>query len=57
MPTIAGDYTCCDLDPILFSHPARFGGLSIAIVHEIAFFDLKNSRKLTSSFSELIKEL
>ena len=44
MPTITGDHTCCHHDPKLFSHPARFGGLSIPTVHEIAFFDCKNSR-------------
>ena len=47
---------CSDNDCILLSLPVRFGGLAIPLFHNDAKYDYENSRKLTLSLTQLIKD-
>ena len=56
IPAITGGHLCSDNERLLTSLPIRFGGLDIPCFHNEAIYEYENSRKLTSSLSELIKE-
>ena len=40
----------------MLSLPARYGGLGISIFHSIAVFEYENSRKITSTLRNLVKD-
>ena len=56
IPAITGGNLCLDNDRILLSLPVRFGGLAIPLFHNNAKYDYQNSRKLTLSLTQLIKD-
>ena len=56
IPAITGGNLCLDNDRILLSLPVRFGGLAIPLFHNDAKYDYQNSRKLTLSLTQLIKD-
>ena len=47
---------CWNYDPLLLLFPTRFGGLGIPLFHENAGTVFENSRKLTSSLTDFIKD-
>ena len=51
IPSITGRLICSNDELVLLSLPTRFSGL----IHENAGTELENSRKLTSSLTDLIK--
>ena len=53
--SITGGHICSNEERVLLSLPARFGGLGIPLFHENAGIEFENSRKLTSSLTDLIK--
>ena len=55
IPSITGGHICLNDDRVLLSLPARFGGLGLLLFHENAGVEFKNSRKLPSSLTDLIK--
>ena len=55
IPAITGRYLCSDNDRILLSLPVRFGGLAIPLLHNDAKYEYENSRKLTASLTQSIK--
>ena len=56
IPSITGGYICSNDERVLLSLPARFGGLGIPLFHENAGIEFENSRKLTLSLTDLIKD-
>ena len=56
IPSITGGHICSNDERVLLSVPARFGGLGIPLFHENAGIEFENSRKLTSSLTDLIKD-
>ena len=54
IPALTGGDICSDNDRQLLSLPARYGGLGIPIFFPCAQYEYNNSRKLTSSLSQLI---
>ena len=55
IPAITGGQLCSDNDRILLSLPVRFGGITIPLFHNDAKYEYENSRKLTSSLTQSIK--
>ena len=55
IPAITGEHLCSDNDRILLSLPVRFGGITIPLFHNDAKYEYENSRKLTSSITQSIK--
>ena len=56
IPAITGGHLCSDNDRILLSLPMRSGVLAIPLFHSDAKYEYENSRKLTSSLTQLIKD-
>ena len=56
IPAITGGKQCSNDERVLLSLPARYGGLGIPIFHSIAAFEYENSRKITSTLRNLIKD-
>ena len=56
IPATTDGHLCSDNNPILLSLPVRFGGLAIPLFHNDAKYEYENSRKLTSSLTQLIKD-
>ena len=56
IPAITGGHLCSDNERILLFLPVRFGGLAIPLFHNDAKYEYENSRKLTSSLTQLIKD-
>ena len=54
IPALTGGHICYDNERQLLSLPARYGGLGIPIFFQCAQYEYNNSRKLTSSLSQLI---
>ena len=55
-PSINGGHICSNDKRVLLPLLTRFGGLGIPLFHENARIALENSRKLTSSLTDLIKD-
>ena len=55
IPSITGLHICSN-ERVLLSLPTRTGGLGIPLFHENTAFEFENSRKLTSSLTDLIKD-
>ena len=55
IPFITGVHICSNDKRLLLSLAARFGGLGILLFHENADIEFENSRKFTSSLTELIR--
>ena len=56
IPSITGGHICSNDERVLLSLPTRFDGLGIPLFHENAGIEFENSRKLTSSLTDLIKD-
>ena len=56
IPAITGGKQCSNDERVLLSLPARYGGLGIPIFYSIAAFEYENSRKITSTLRNLIKD-
>ena len=56
IPAIPGGQLSSDNDSILLSLPVRFGGLEIPLFHNDPNYEYENSRKLTSSLTQLVKD-
>ena len=56
IPAITGGHLRSDNDCTLLSLPARFGGLAILLFHNYVKNEHENSRRLTSSLTQLIKD-
>ena len=56
IPAITGRHLCLDNDRILLSLPVKFAGLAIPLFHNDAKYEHENSRKLTSSITQSIKD-
>ena len=54
--SITGGHNCSNDEHALLSLPTRFGGLGILLIHENVGIEFENSRKLTSSLTDLIKD-
>ena len=52
IPVTSGDYICNERQ--LSSHPIRYSGLTIPILHELAETEFENPRKITSELTPLI---
>ena len=53
---ITGGKQCSNDERVFLSLTARYGGLGIPIFHSIAAFEYENSRKITSTLRNLIKD-
>ena len=56
IPAITGGHLCSDDDRLLLSLPVMSGGLAVPLFHNEAKYECENSRKLTSSLTQLIKD-
>ena len=56
IPAITGGHLCSDNERILLFLPVTFGGVAIPLFHNDAKYVFENSRKLTSSLTQLIKD-
>ena len=56
IPSITGGHICSNDERVLPSLLTRFGGLGIPLFHKNAFIEFENSRKLTSSLTDLIND-
>ena len=56
IPAISGGHLYSDNNRILLSLSVKFGGLAISLFHNDAKYENENSRKLTSSLTQLIKD-
>ena len=56
IPSITGGQICSNDERVLLSLPTRFSGLGIPLFHENAGIEFENSRMLTSSLTDLIKD-
>ena len=56
IPSITGEHICSNDERVLLSLPTRFGGIGIPLFHENSGIEFENSRKLTSSLTDLIKD-
>ena len=55
IPAITGRHICCNNEQRLLSIPTRYGGLAIPIFYELAETEFKNSRKIISELTPLIR--
>ena len=55
IPSISGGHICSNDERVMVSLPTKFGGLGIPLFHENAGTEFENSRKLTSSLTDLIE--
>ena len=53
IPATTGGYLCSNNDHFLLSLLVSFGGLAIPLFHNDAKYEYENSRKLTSSLTQL----
>ena len=56
IPAIAGGKQCSNHERVLLSLPVKYGGLGIPVFYSIAAFEYENSRKITLTLRNLIKD-
>ena len=56
IPAITGGHVCSDNDRILLTLPVTFDGLAIPLFHNDAKYEYENSRELTLSLTQVIKD-